>query len=321
MPNSFLPDRPRIILAEGGMETSFIFDEGFELPFFSSITLLREQSGVDALNAYYARHIDLARRAGTGLILDTPTWRASADWGDRLGYSRVALRAENARSAQMLSAIKTAHSTDATPILVNGCIGPRGDGYQPGDIMSPEAAEAYHDEQVAVLCNAGVDLIGAITLTNVSEAIGIARSARRHGRPCVISFTVETDGRLPTGQSLGDAINEVDQATDKSPAFFMINCAHPSHFIHVLDERAAWTGRLGGLRANASCKSHAELDASDTLDRGDPAALAIAYADISRRFPAMRVFGGCCGTDLRHVEAIASAVLDQPTDLLEPANP
>ena len=170
--------------------------------------------------------------------------------------------------------------------------------------MTPGAAEAYHAPQIAAFAEAGADLVTAMTLNYVEEAVGVARAATAHAMPVVIAFTLETDGRLPTGQSLGDAITAVDAATGGAPAYYMINCAHPSHFAHVLPEDAPWLERLRGLRANASTRSHAELDQAPDLDDGDPDALGQDYARLRRHLPGLTVLGGCCGTDHRHVAAI-----------------
>jgi len=311
-----LPETPHILLTDGGLETTMIFDEGFDLPHFAAFTLLRNPKGTAALKAYYERYIKIAKRQSVGFILESPTWRASPDWADKVGYSKCELSDANFTAIGMLLDLKDQHETRDTPILVSGCVGPRGDGYVAGDIMRPEKAEAYHNEQIAVFAEAGADLITSITTTNSSEAIGIARAAVRNGKPSVISFTVETDGCLPSGQTLQDAITEIDAETARAPAYYMINCAHPSHFASVCDKDAAWTQRIGGLRANASCKSHAELDDATELDRGDPAALAADHAALCAQLPALRVFGGCCGTDHRHVDAIASAVKTAATNRL-----
>jgi homocysteine S-methyltransferase len=188
---------------------------------------------------------------------------------------------------------------------ISGNIGPRGDGYDPGLLMTPQEAEDYHGGQVAVLAETAADYVSAFTITNTPEATGIVRAARRAKMPAVISFTLETDGKLPTGQFLKDAIAEVDAATAAYAAYFMINCAHPTHFDSALEKDAAWVKRIRGIRANASCRSHAELDAATDLDAGDPDALGRQYADLLQRHPHLTVLGGCCGTDLRHVEAIS----------------
>ena len=139
------------------------------------------------------------------------------------------------------------------------------------------------------------------------EASGIARAAREAGMPVALSFTVETDGRLPTGQPLNEAIAQVDSETGAYPAYYMINCAHPTHFDTVLAPESEWINRIGGLRANASRMSHAELDEAEELDAGDPVELGQEYADLKRHLPNLTVLGGCCGTDHRHIEQIGLA--------------
>lgn len=296
-----------LFLTDGGIETCLIFDDGLELPLFAAFPLMRDAKGRRALTHYYERFIEIARRNRLGFVLESPTWRASADWGARLGYSIAEISAANTDAITLMREMREAHEAPASPMVVSGCIGPRGDGYVPGEIMSEETAEAYHSLQVDAFADAGADMVGAITMTNTSEAIGIARAARRAGMPVAISFTVETDGRLPTGQALSEAIALVDEATTSAPAYYMVNCAHPSHFEGAIDPEQPWTQRLRGLRANASRRSHRELNDSPDLDAGDPVELAHQYRDIVRANPQINVLGGCCGTDHRHVECIALA--------------
>ena len=182
--------------------------------------------------------------------------------------------------------------------------------YVPTDLMSEGQAEDYHRSQVETFAGTPVDLVTAITMNYAAEAIGIARAAQKAALPVVISVTVETDGRLPTGQSLGDAIKKFDEATSTYPSYFMINCAHPTHFSGVVDGDEAWTSRIRGLRANASVMSHAELNEAPDLDAGDPEALARDYAVLKRQeLKYLNVFGGCCGTDHRHVHQMALSCL------------
>jgi S-methylmethionine-dependent homocysteine/selenocysteine methylase len=253
----------------------------------------------------------MAVGSDTGFILESPTWRANPDWGAKLGYDRNRLAAANRVALDMMHAIRAAQTTGRQPLVISGAIGPRGDGYDPGTLMRPEEAEAYHAWQIGVCKDTGADLVSAFTLTNVNEAVGVANAASAAGIPCVISFTLETDGRLPTGESLAQAIEAVDRETNGAPAYYMINCAHPDHFSEVLDEEAAWTRRLRGLRANSSPKSHAELDNSTELDAGNPEELGAQYADLLRRFPHINVLGGCCGTDHRHVQCISTSCRSQ----------
>jgi homocysteine S-methyltransferase len=295
-----------IFLSEGGMETTFIFHEGVDLPHFASYVLLESAGGPARLRRYYERYLDIARAHGVGFVLDSPTWRANADWGAKLGHDAADLKRINKLSIKLLEELRQAWETPDTPCVINGAIGPRGDGYKAG-MMDAGEAEAYHAAQIQTFAGTAADMVGAYTLTNVNEAIGIAKAARKNAMPCMISFTVETDGRLVTGMELGDAIKAVDDATDGFPAYYMINCAHPTHFMPALESGGHWLKRVKGVRANASTKSHQELDESVELDAGDPIDLGRHYSALRRDFPGMRILGGCCGTDHRHVAAICTA--------------
>ncbi|HEY8629870.1 MAG TPA: homocysteine S-methyltransferase family protein [Gaiellaceae bacterium] len=294
-------------ITDGGMETTLIFDDGIALPDFASFILLDDASGIDVLRAYYTSYLEIAAEHGVGIVLDTPTWRANPDWGDRLGYSAAALADVDRRGVALLEELRA--TAEGVPhVIISGCIGPRGDGYRVDNEMTSEEAQRYHEPQVATFADTAADLVSALTLTYADEAVGVARAARDAGIPSVISFTVETDGRLPSGQPLREAIEEVDGQTQGVVAYFMINCAHPTHFAHVLEEGGDWRGRIRGLRANASEKSHAELDEAEELDPGDPAALARHYRELQTRLPSLTVVGGCCGTNHRHVAEICTAV-------------
>jgi len=296
-----------MFITDGGMETTLIFDDGIDLPDFASFVLLNDADGIEALRAYYATYLEIAAEHGVGIVLDTPTWRANPDWGNRLGYSTEALADIDRRGVALLEDLR-ATGNGAPQLIISGCIGPRGDGYRVDNEMTAEEAQRYHEPQVEAFANSAADLVSALTLTYADEAIGVARAARDAEIPIVISFTVETDGRLPSGQSLREAIEAVDAETDGSIAYFMINCAHPTHFAHVLEEDGDWRGRIRGLRANASEKSHAELDEAEELDPGDPTALAQHYRELQTRLPNLTVVGGCCGTSHRHVAEICAAM-------------
>lgn len=300
--------RGGMFLSDGGMETALIFQEGIELPHFASFVLLSTAEGRRRLLRYYTRYLEIARRHGTGFVLDTATWRANADWGEKLGYDAAALRKVNQDAVDLLTGLRTEYERPQAPVVLNGVIGPRGDGYQAGRITADEA-EDYHCAQVATFADSQADMITAVTMTNTEEAIGVVRAAKDHDMPCAISFTVETDGRLVTGRSLQHAIETVDAETGGYPHYYMINCAHPTHFENVLERQSAWVRRIGGIRANASTKSHAELDESETLDAGDACDLAERYRSLTGCLPHLRVLGGCCGTDHRHMAAICEACL------------
>jgi S-methylmethionine-dependent homocysteine/selenocysteine methylase len=290
-------------ITDGGMETTLIFRDGLELPEFAAFVLLDEEDGIASLRSYYEAYVAIAKRHGVGIVLDTPTWRANPDWGARLGYSAEALEDVDRRGVELLEEVRS--DADGVDVVISGCIGPRGDGYVVADAMSPDEAQAYHSAQVTTFAGTSANLISALTLNYADEATGIARAAAEAGIPCVISFTVETDGRVPNGQELREAVAEVDAATDSAPAYYMVNCAHPTHFEDVLAEGGL--ERVRGLRANASAKSHAELDEAEDLYQGDPDDLAARYRALKPLLPGLNVVGGCCGTDERHIESICTA--------------
>jgi S-methylmethionine-dependent homocysteine/selenocysteine methylase len=297
----------RLFLTDGGIETTLIFLEGLELPDFAAFHLLKTPEGTAALRKYFRTYAALAQKHDAGAVLESATWRANPDWAKRLGYSPEDLAAANRKSIELLEEIRREHENDKSPMVISGCVGPRGDGYVPGDAMSPDEAEAYHSEQIGVFAGTAADMVCAITMNYANEGTGVARAAEKAGMPVAISFTVETDGKLPTGQSLESAVGEVDEATSGYPSYYMINCAHPTHFDFVLGSGSGWQKRIRGLRANASKRSHVELNEAPDLDDGNPEELAAEYAELARRLPALNVMGGCCGTDHRHVEAIAVA--------------
>ncbi|KRA00374.1 homocysteine methyltransferase [Mesorhizobium sp. Root157] len=298
-----------VLLTDGGLETSLVFLDGIELPGFAAFPLLDDAKGLERLDSYFSQYLDIAERHGVGFVLDTPTWRANLDWGEKLGYSREVLAGVNRRAIAHARALGAPYVARGMTVLVNGVIGPRGDGYRPDALMTTRQAEDYHCDQMRAFGDAGADMVSAVTMNYPDEAVGIACAAMSVGLPSVISFTVETDGRLPSGESLQEAIELVDDETDGAPAYFMINCAHPSHFEAILSDNAHWVSRIRGVRANASTRSHAELDGATELDPGDPADLGRRYRAMRDRFKHISVLGGCCGTDSRHIEAICEACL------------
>lgn len=297
-------------MTEGGLETTLIFLEGQEFPDFAAFHLLRTTEGKHALIKYFNTYAELANKYNVGLILETASWRANADWGTKLGYDSLALANVNRALVHLLEDIRRRYETAHTPIVISGCIGPRGDGYVADSAMSVNEAERYHRAQISTFADTAADLVTAITMNYVEEAAGVALAAKQAKMPVVISFTVETDGRLPTGQSLASAITQVDAVTSGYPAYYMINCAHPSHFNKILHGDEPWTGRIRALRVNASRMSHAELNEAPELDIGNPAELGQEYAELKRQgLTQLNVIGGCCGTDDRHIEQMTKACL------------
>ena len=297
----------RPFITDGGLETTLIYHEGLDLPHFAAFVLLDRPEHETILDRYFARYAEIGRANGTGVILESATWRANPDWGAKLGYDADALANVHRKAIEQLVRIRQRFETPRTPMVISGNLGPRGDGYRADARMSVAEAAAYHAPQVRTFAATEADMVAAFTMNYAEEAIGIASAAKASGMPVAISFTVETDGRLPSGEALRDAIARTDDATDAHPAYYMINCAHPAHFRAVLDENGAWRDRIRGIRANASKRSHAELDAATEIDIGDIDELAGDYRALRAALPLLAVVGGCCGTDHRHVEAICRA--------------
>ncbi|MBA1157821.1 homocysteine S-methyltransferase family protein [Microvirga mediterraneensis] len=306
---AFPPSDDAIFLTDGGLETTLVFAEGLDLPCFAAFPLLGSEEGRDRLERYFEPYIRTAMDRDVGFILDTPTWRANADWGAKLNVLPDEVAEVNREAVRWAASLRERLSDEPDRILINGVVGPRGDGYRADARMTAEAAQAYHAPQLEAFREAGADLVSAITMNYAEEAIGIARAAEALGMPVVISFTVETDGRLASGETLRSAIERTDRETGDAPAYYMINCAHPTHFEGILSERDEWTRRVRGLRANASVKSHAELDESTELDSGDPVDIGRHYRALRQRLPRLSVLGGCCGTDHRHIAAICEACI------------
>ena len=301
---SISPFATDYFVTDGGLETTLIYQEGFELNHFAAFELLTYARGREALKNYYASYLRIADDHNVSYILETPTWRANPDWGHKLGYSSQDLNNLNEEAVTFLKILQNELPLSPKKIIISGCIGPRGDGYIPGDCMSPQEAMDYHREQIQTFSHAGADLVTALTMNYPDEAIGIVQAAKATNIPVVISFTVETDGRLPNGETLREAILMVDDATNQYVEHFMINCAHPLHFSDSLAGDEPWKSRIRGIRANASTKSHAELDEAEELDPGDKHLLSHGYAQLKNLLPEFRIVGGCCGTDHTHIEEV-----------------
>jgi len=297
-------------ITDGGLETTMIFIHDIKLPEFAAFPLLNQPEHQSLLREYYISYITLARKNSLGFILESPTWRASRSWGEKLGYGTGEIDFFNRKAISFLESIRQEFEDCTTPMIISGNLGPRGDGYHADDKMTSDEARSYHSAQIGTFSRTTADIVSAFTITYAQEAIGITLAARDAGIPATISFTVETDGRLPSGQPLGEAILEVDEATDEGPLYYMINCAHPTHFKHILTGGSSWLNRIRAIRANASCKSHAELDEAVALDRGNPSALGQEYAILTDILPHLNVFGGCCGTDHLHIEAICREIVE-----------
>ncbi len=284
-----------------GMETEILFRDGIDLPGFASYPLLLNPEHKKLIRNYYRKLIDLVREQNTGLILDATTWVANRDRGAELGFSPQELKVLNIEAIKLIADVR--EEKGDLPTVLSAPVGPRGDGYAPADLMTTEEAEAYHSEQIEVLADTEADMVSGYTLCYPEEAAGIVRAAKKLGMPVAIAFTVETDGRLPTGMTVQEAIEQVDLEADGGPLYYLINCAHPDHFTRIFSSEP-WMNRLRGVVANASRCSHAELDEAEALDEGDPDELGILVGGLRKKFPQFTVLGGCCGSNLRHMKRI-----------------
>ncbi|MBQ73616.1 MAG: homocysteine S-methyltransferase [Gammaproteobacteria bacterium] len=298
----------KLFLTDGGLETEFIFHHGIDLPLFACISLFfGEAEHLPILYRYYEDYITAAKSGGYGFVLVSANWRASPDWLRKLGLPEQEWVDVNRHAITFLEELRAAHETPEFPMIISSQIGPRGDGYSIENKMTADEAQDYHAWQTNLFAETEADMIDVLTINYVEEAVGIANAAKESGMPVVISFTVETDGRLPSGQLLGEAIEETDAVTGNYPIYYMLNCAHPDHFDSTLKEGGQWVSRIRALRANASRLSHAELDEAETIDSGDPEEFGKQHAALRESYPGFVMFGGCCGTDSRHVKEIARA--------------
>jgi len=310
MPRDRLPQlADQLFLTDTGLETDLIFHHGFDLPCFASFPLLADPAGRATLERYYREHAAVAVEWRTGFIFEAPTWRASRDWGAQLGYAPAALAEVNRDAIAMMIDLRAEVTDAGLPAVVSGCVGPRSDAYQAEGALSAAEAREFHREQIRTLAAAGADMVTALTIPTVAEAIGIVQAAADVAVPVAMSLTIETDGLLPDGTPLDDAVRKIDGATDAAAAYLGVNCAHPDHLAAALGRPASaeWTDRLRTLRANASRRSHAELDEAPDLDDGNPVELGAQYRRLLATLPALTILGGCCGTDARHLRSIAQA--------------
>lgn len=291
-------------ISDGGMETDLIFHKGADLPLFASFVLLDSPEGREMLRSYAVSYFDMAQAASRGFVMGTPTWRANGGWGPKLGLDDAGIRNVNRRAVAFVQDLRRSHPW-RDHILIEGALGPAGDGYAPEHLLTPSEAAHLHSAQLETFAEEGVDIASAFTITHPGEAIGMVNRARELGLPFALSFTVETDGRLPTGQDLDSALSEVEAATGGYARYYGINCAHPDHFSKLMPSR--WLSRIGMVRPNASRRSHAELDEATNLDDGDPQEFGTLYAEMAQRLPGLRVVGGCCGSDIRHIKALIAA--------------
>ncbi len=312
------PEDGLLYLTEGGFETELMYLHGFELPCFAAFMLLERKDGTAALRALYERTCDVAAEEGFGVLLGWLNYRASPDWGAKLGLSASALREATLRSIAFLEEIRAAYAGQVPRFLISDAIGPRGDAYGTGGAITEAEAEDYHAVQLETLAGSAVDVIWPAAFNNVPEAIGVARAAQALGQRVAVSWSLASNGRLTSGPGLEEAVTRVDAAVPGGVAWHGINCSHPVEFAHALTG-GAWQARLRCIRPNAVSMDKVALCKLGHLEDGDPAELGRQMGQVARQFPAMDVWGGCCGTDHRHLREIARNVKAVRAGVAEPA--
>lgn len=295
-------DNNNIFMINGGLETTLIYKYNLELPFFSCIDLFKNVNTKKIIYQYYLEYLKVAQKYNSFIIIDTPTWRFNKDWASKLGYNEIELLNRNKEAVVLISKLKN----DYNNIIISGKIGPKYEGYFISEKMSIEESKNYHSTQIKTFSELNIDIITASAMNYVEEAIGISYSAKDKSIPLVISFTLNNDSKLPSGMALEDAINYIDYITNEYPIYYMINCVHPKYFIELLriNKDKKWINRIRGIRPNASSKSHEELEKLNKLDSGNIDELANYCKEIKNICPNINIFGGCCGTNINHVESI-----------------
>jgi len=296
-------------LTEGGTETEMMYRHGFELPEFCMLPLLDNPQAVSAMRGMFCQQLDVAAEFGLSFLLTGLDYRASPDWGAKLGYSPSALADANIAAIEFLRDIAKGYEGQIPHLHIGGILGPRGDAYSLNNEITAESAAAYHAVQLETLKRANVDFVCAATFNSIAESVGALRAADRIGLPLSVSLTLDSSCRLKSGPTLAEAITEIDaQAGDAAPEFYMVNCSHPLEYEPAL-ENQDWIRRLRGVRPNASKMEKLALCKLGHIEEGDPVELGSQVRDLSKRYPHMDIFGGCCGTGHNHLREIAKALV------------
>lgn len=310
MPESFaerLAPCPAVLM-EGAVIERLKRETALELdPLLLNTPLIYDAAGRAAMTDIYTRYIAIGVKHGLPILVAAPTWRANAE---RIGrHTDRDMATVNRDAVDFVRQVAGNVDDRATPVFVGGLMACRGDAYQPEAALSADAAEAFHAPQAGALADAGAAYIMAATLPALSEAVGMARALSPLPVAYILSFVIGRTGTLLDGTDLKTAITAIDGAVSRPPAFFMVNCVHPRTLAMRLDREPAaggapFDGRLWGIQANTSTRTPDELDGRKTLDGASPEPFADMLADLNRRH-GLKIIGGCCGTDHRHLAAVA----------------
>lgn len=290
------------IVAEGSVIERIKRETGYHLdPDIANAGMVYDENGAAILASIYREYIETAKPFDLPIVILTPTWRASGERLERAGFLGKDV---NRDCFEFLARVRDGYGMYAEKILVGGILSCRGDAYNTADALDADEAQAYHAYQVGRLASAGVDFLLASTIPASKEAAGMAAVMAECGLPYIISFIIRPSGKLLDGTPLVEAIAEIDVSVSPQPTAYMLNCVHPANARRTIaagpNNSAQLKSRLIGLQGNASRMSPEELDGRVELDADPPERWARAMLSLHDDFD-MRILGGCCGTDNRHI--------------------
>ncbi len=294
-----------LVLTDGAIETRAVYEFHRDLTDLEVFTLLGDAQGREILHTIYSTYAQIAAKFNVPMQLGTPTWRASRNWtGD---VAEV--------NAQAVALVREVASSTGARVVIAGVIGPSSDGYDPSGALNTEDAVTYHREQASALASAGVDLLYAPTFPVTDELQGAARAMSEMKLPFAVAPMLHADGKMPDGTTLAAAIARLDEDAAARPWHYMLGCLYPTHAATALESlfrsAPALAHRVVGLKANGSPLPPESLDGSTTLQTTAPDVFARDLWECAQNF-GLHVLGGCCGTDTRHIEALAELATSEP---------
>ncbi len=298
--------RAPAILTEGSVIERLRRDPAVELdPFVLHSAFIYDPLKRATLQAIYRQYLGIGHASRLPMLVLTPTWRANPERLMRAGLEGKDL---NGDCARFLAQLRREYRGYARRVFIGGLMGCKGDAYRPQEALPRKEAVLFHRAQAEALGSAGVDFLIASTLPAMSEALGMSEAMAGLGLPYIMSFIVGPQGALLDGTPLHEAISSMDREISRPPAAYMVNCVHPSAFrtafAHEAKRMPSLAVRLVGLQANTSAKSPQELENRPVLDTEEPEVFADAMLTLNRDL-GIRVLGGCCGTDQRHIQLLA----------------
>ncbi len=300
------------VITEGALLERLRRDQSVSLdPNIEHAGFIYDPYAGSVLEGLFRQYMDIGQKYDLPMIFCTPTWRANPERLAKAGIGMV--EQVNNDSFSFVDKIRKSYGEYSSKIFIGGLMGCKGDSYRPKEALEKNEATAFHRIQAKALADSGCDFLYAATQPAISEAVGIAAAMAECDVPYVISFLIMPDGKLLDGITLSEAIEQIDDKISPRPSFYMVNCVHPLVFKQALsksfNETENLRSRLIGLQANSSTKSPEELENLPYLDTTEPVEFSEYMLQLHKRF-GIKILGGCCGTDNRHIEEIARKLHD-----------